>query len=78
MAPHGPLPNPENLRYVFKKAVEKVGSVYHLSQRLGIAQEDLQRILEGEIPVSDRLFLACVDILFETPQESIKKPRKRP
>jgi hypothetical protein len=78
MSPHGPLPTPETVVYLLKRAIEKIGSRHQLAVRLGMSGEDVQRYLDGEANVPERVFLTCVDVLYESPAEVVKPAPKRP
>jgi hypothetical protein len=45
------------------EACIKAGGEQHLALKLRVSTEDIRAWLDGELPVPDEVFLACLDII---------------
>jgi DNA-binding transcriptional regulator YdaS (Cro superfamily) len=57
---------------VLAKAAEKVGGRKALAERLGVRYNDLSQYIDGNLPVSEDLYLKAVDIVLGDPAQDPK------
>jgi hypothetical protein len=60
---HSPNPTRDVQVKLLHEACIKAGGELHLAAKLGVDVDEISAWLDGEVPVPDGVFLACLDIV---------------